>query len=695
MGIVDLGGGGGASGFAKNQLAKFKDKRAKAKFNKKYSGAKSAPGGPNYLSGYLSTDRSYSNADRVSYEMTDLYPNIDLGFNIRITDRLAWTNEYDNTIQSIFLGDDDRFFRYSFDHGSEYSDTNYEDPTILGFNVMINVTTAPLFDFAWVYVPPPPPSTAPAQEDVKSPTPKVVMTDPFLVKKMVWDKAPNDDEKVEKDVQKTDRRGRDVWKTVKKDGEYVVGGTSGIYTTETLMSDAPTVYEEVFKIYFDEYHDSERAKQKIKDDEKARQDAETAAQDASGDSLSNIPKGCASYWFFKYSSMDKTMPTSLPAGQSTTWQRFLMLQEFKDTFLTLIPREFPPTTYRRPFYIQEISGLDKLSNKFVDYKKDFLTFTVYEDIGLRITYLAELYNNIIYSYQHGRATIPENLLRFDLLIKVADKRVFNRAKTSEELSNMNFPEGTVQKIKNFYTPAENAYIIYSLHDCLLDFSASQPHKPEIINGGLNAGADYETSIIKFNVMYKSVSKIFYSPIIGPVSPVRQGTYYIDNKNHDGYGVAHLTPYNSSTDAQFPKYNRTDIQDIKFKKGDPLAGTGFFDRLKSSIFGGQNIGGGLLEQVGDKMFDGLANAADGAFNAVLQKGREARGKLIGDLTDGVTGGKFVAEIFPANVYDINLDQVAGDGLGNQTLADQLLSAGQTLAAKTAKAGLKGLSDLTSF
>lgn len=102
-----------------------------------------------YLSGYLSTDKGYKGIapDRISYSLTDLHPNTELGFTERITDRSFWDNDEDKSLQQIFLGLDDRYFRYGFQYDPESSDNGYEDPTYLGFEVFIEGEVSPLFDF--------------------------------------------------------------------------------------------------------------------------------------------------------------------------------------------------------------------------------------------------------------------------------------------------------------------------------------------------------------------------------------------------------------------------------------------------------------------------------------------------------------------------------------------------------------------
>ena len=81
-------------------------------------------------------------------------------------------------------------------------------------------------------------------------------------------------------------------------------------------------------------------------------------------------------------------------------------------------------SWEKSYYIESISGLDKLSSKMVKYGTDLITIQLTEDISLKSSYLAELYNNLTYSYKNQRYLIPENCMRFDLMIEITDIRIF-------------------------------------------------------------------------------------------------------------------------------------------------------------------------------------------------------------------------------------------------------------------------------
>ena len=86
----------------------------------------------------------------------------------------------------------------------------------------------------------------------------------------------------------------------------------------------------------------------------------------------------------------------------------------------------------RRYYVKKIAGLDKLveantsdsKKPFVDYLKDKLVITFYEDTTLNLGTLASLYKILYWSRIRGKSIIPENLLRFDCEIVVSELRDF-------------------------------------------------------------------------------------------------------------------------------------------------------------------------------------------------------------------------------------------------------------------------------
>jgi hypothetical protein len=180
-------------------------------------------------------------------------------------------------------------------------------------------------------------------------------------------------------------------------------------------------------------------------------------------------------------------------------ERFVTYYEFIINLITYIPQMGEDIMKANKLhYIQSISGLDNLYKKIVDYPKDKLTFTVSDDITMSTQQLAELYNNLVYSYDTHRYLIPENLLRFDLRI------MFNDIRTMKDVD---------YKAKNPVMPEKDETIfnkskfIYILHDCMFDFSNSRNFKDGVVVGGWGASIDTNPATLTFDINYKSISKI--------------------------------------------------------------------------------------------------------------------------------------------------------------------------------------------
>jgi hypothetical protein len=163
--------------------------------------------------------------------------------------------------------------------------------------------------------------------------------------------------------------------------------------------------------------------------------------------------------------------------------RLELYDEFIDKIKLIFSKKPDSETYKnKSYYINSISGMDKLNAKIVDYRKDKITIELHEDVTLLSTYIAELYNNLTYCYINQRVMIPENLLRFNLIIKISDWRNFRRS--------------------------EKSYIMYKLYDCNFDFYNSKSFSDNIPAAGINMSRP-TPSKLDISIYYKSIERILY------------------------------------------------------------------------------------------------------------------------------------------------------------------------------------------
>ena len=123
-------------------------------------------------------------------------------------------------------------------------------------------------------------------------------------------------------------------------------------------------------------------------------------------------------------------------------------------------------------YLHGVQGLDKLihhtgignegGRQMTDFGKDKLTFNISEDVGLNAGYLSAIYRTLLYWKKSGRQVIPENLLRFDMVIVISEVRKFNRVSTIIAEAS----KDSVSDIIPVLNDNINRYV-FTLHECQL------------------------------------------------------------------------------------------------------------------------------------------------------------------------------------------------------------------------------------
>lgn len=226
----------------------------------------------------------------------------------------------------------------------------------------------------------------------------------------------------------------------------------------------------------------------------------------------NSAPNCLKSFIQQYFSVDSI-------GYST---RFDLWNEFKNVFFKIFEKDLRENKNRnltnKAYYISKIAGLENIKNKMINYtgnsEGDKITITINEDVSMIAWYLSELYNNIIYSYKNQRYMFPENLIRFNMTIKINDVRNFtipqsNNPSPTSTPTNKNNLGG---EVKNVISP--KSQIVYTLHDCTFDFFKSQNHDSEIAIGGYD-GVNYAPKSLSFDIYYKSVTRWSEFPLLYP------------------------------------------------------------------------------------------------------------------------------------------------------------------------------------
>lgn len=184
-------------------------------------------------------------------------------------------------------------------------------------------------------------------------------------------------------------------------------------------------------------------------------------------------------------------------------KRIELYSEFEKRFFEIFNRLSEPQEDKpinNNYYITNISGLDVLNKKIVNYPEDRINITLNEDVSMTALYLSELYNNLVYSYRNNRYIIPDNLMRFDLHIKITDIRKFRKINPDFD------PSLLISKTNNPYVlDDKKSTMVYVLHDCNFDFFNSKNVGDEMTVGGFNVSTP-DVSNLTFGVYFKSISK---------------------------------------------------------------------------------------------------------------------------------------------------------------------------------------------
>jgi len=270
--------------------------------------------------------------------------------------------------------------------------------------------------------------------------------------------------------------------------------------------------------------------------------------------------------------------------------------------------------YSKSYYINKISGLENLIKKITNYGEDKLTITLNEDVRMISWYISELYNTLSYSYKNKRWMIPENLLRFDMNIKIHDIR------------NFIMPFRSENKIE--YEISKKSTIMFTLHDCSFIFNESKNFDNDIIQSGYDQQIPGYSSL-DFNIIYKSVTRWTDLPLL--------------NKNIDPWGKRNIEYDN------FKNLQRAKFEDDKNNKN-----KGFWnDKLKSTV-------------------QTVSNASLNYLDNLETRLREERGKFVEKTLNEFKNKIPINKIEPDNVYNKDFNNRISLRNAAKSLASDLLN-----------------------
>jgi hypothetical protein len=231
--------------------------------------------------------------------------------------------------------------------------------------------------------------------------------------------------------------------------------------------------------------------------------------------------------FFKiYPRIGENIPDVLfnPNGATNSYNRY-DYRKLPNVAVTDDLEGIPKT-----YYLKKISGLDKLIerntsvtddtiNSMVDYGKDLIKLTIYEDVTVNTGYLATLYKMLSWSRLNGKNIIPENLLRFDAEIEITEIRNYNRV-----IKNFNNKEEL-----DVFSDLLTKYS-YTLYDCQFSFNELS-HGDQIDMSKPELTDSFE---ISFNYKYSTLalSKFGFSGETGTSSTIDSYEFRLDNSKVD-------------------------------------------------------------------------------------------------------------------------------------------------------------------
>lgn len=329
-------------------------------------------------------------------------------------------------------------------------------------------------------------------------------------------------------------------------------------------------------------------------------------------------------FFNKYSKIDEIQ------NRQHYWK------EFNDKIFTIFEQDLKKANeYNKPYYINKINGLNSLNKKIMKYGEDKLTITLNEDVRMISWYISELYNNLVYSYKNKRMMIPENLLRFDMNIKISDMRNFILSTIDEKSDTTN----TNTRLK--YQLSPKSTIMYTLHDCSFNFFNSYNFTDDITMAGFGASQMTTLSELQFEIIFKSTTRWSRFPFFGDT-----------DKEIDTDKINSASDGLPSTGGPFKSYSNV-LEIIKTNRSGDTQKSFWNDKLTSI---GQTV----------------ANNGVSYLDNLETRLREERGKFVNESLQSFRDLTNINKIEPDNVYHPQFNNRINIENAGKALASDLLN-----------------------
>ena len=324
--------------------------------------------------------------------------------------------------------------------------------------------------------------------------------------------------------------------------------------------------------------------------------------------------------------------------------------------------------------IQAIEGLDTVFANITNYKDgyqgsgdDKITLTFLEDVELTMYHLFEFYRNAIYDQLYKRQLVPNNLLKFDCVIEISDRRRIKSGKITQETETLELPGAPstydpispLNRLSDTYehTYTYNKYsetsflkpkISIILCDCIFDLSSLGKSFENIDPG------DSDNTFTKYSISFKYGKALMRSNFIEEMGQwekfkKEQGSnnknsetsakFYENNSKKQAKSIGEAIKGGFDGALNSAKQSGKDYLDNLVSDAEHK-----FDQMKDAVLGkeqgyelGDNIyGGNFISAFGKKLGDKLTGLADEAVNKIKS---ETVGKLNGLVSQGkaIVGG----------------------------------------------------------